>query len=68
MLVHQCDACGKISINRIAADDNIEMLLTVFESSFNLNSTEHSLTTQKEITLLAPDDRQRLQAQLFGQR
>ncbi len=66
MLVHQCDECGKISINRIAADDSTEMLWTVFEASFDLETIENPPTTQTGITLLAADDRRQLQDQLFG--
>jgi hypothetical protein len=33
MLVHRCVDCGEFSINRIAADDNTEILLTVFRNT-----------------------------------
>ena len=33
MLIHQCVDCGKVSINRIAADDIAETLYQVYESS-----------------------------------
>ncbi|HEX2979738.1 MAG TPA: RNHCP domain-containing protein, partial [Anaerolineaceae bacterium] len=36
MLVHLCSGCGKISLNRIAADDLAYAINTVFERSLNL--------------------------------
>lgn len=33
MLIHHCLGCGKLSINRIAADDNAECLLEAFNTS-----------------------------------
>ncbi len=36
MLIHECTGCGKISINRIAADDNEETILKVFDESQKL--------------------------------
>ena len=34
MLVHECTECGTLSINRIAADDDPENILTIFQDSF----------------------------------
>jgi hypothetical protein len=67
MLVHQCEGCGKISINRIAADDNAEILLEVFETSCSLKTREGFVDNPDHIDLLTPNDRRILQAQLFGQ-
>jgi hypothetical protein len=33
MLVHRCINCGDLSINRVAADDDLDMLLAVLRSS-----------------------------------
>src|SRR6187549_2977857 len=37
MLVHACTDCESISINRIAADDDLEMILAAFQSSLRLD-------------------------------
>ncbi len=66
MLVHQCEGCGKISINRIASDDNAEFLLEVFETSCSRKSIDGSLLKQDNIDLLTPKDRPILQVQLLG--
>ncbi len=66
MLVHQCEGCGKISINRIAADDNVEVLLEIFESSCSMKSMDGFLLKHDSIDLLTPKDRPILQVQLLG--
>ncbi len=44
MLIHRCSECGKLSINRIAADDQTERLMEIFFSSLGLDSsTQHQL-------------------------
>jgi hypothetical protein len=65
MLVHQCECCGKISINRIAADDSTQVLMDVFERSSSMSRQEF-LFEQDDIHILAQDDRPVLQTQLIG--
>ncbi len=38
MLIHRCKDCGKLSINRIAADDITERLLEIFYASIGTNA------------------------------
>jgi hypothetical protein len=66
MLVHQCTDCGEITINRIAADDDGETLLDVFNTSRSLPTQTQSLLLENEIMVLAPDSLPVLQLQLFG--
>lgn len=55
MLVHECSACGKLSINRIAGDDSNDRIITVFNSS--LSNSVMSRNLKKEgIQLLTIDD------------
>jgi hypothetical protein len=65
MLVHQCEGCGRISINRIAADDSAEVLMEVFDRSSRMSLHEF-LFEQDEIHVLSTDDRPVLQTQLLG--
>ncbi len=37
MLIHWCTECGAVSINRLAADDDPERLVKVYESSLQLD-------------------------------
>ena len=37
MLVHRCTECGKLSINRIAADDDSETMLVIYQHSLHLD-------------------------------
>jgi len=62
MVVHRCLGCGKISINRIAADDEAKEILKVFEKS--LKRTENVIG----IEFLGEKDREEIETQLFGKR
>ena len=37
MLINCCNDCGKISINRIAADDQVDRLMELFSESLSLS-------------------------------
>ena len=66
MIVHMCEGCGKVSINRIAADDDIGMLLDIFEESTKLDSFTRSLIALNDITILESGDHLILQVKLCG--
>ena len=65
MLVHQCEGCGRLSINRIAADDSTQVLMDVFERSSSLRMQE-LLFEQDDIHILTQNDPPVLQTQLIG--
>lgn len=58
MLIHYCTnkACGKISINRIAADDNSESILRVFKESQTIDHHLKEEITKAGIRLLTEGD------------
>jgi hypothetical protein len=66
MLIHLCDECGKLSINRIAADDDTGTVLEIFESSLKLNAGIQSLLSQAEITILEAGDGHLVRERLLG--
>ena len=66
MFIHQCLKCGKISINRLAADDNPQVILEVFEESKQLNPEKINELTQAGIKTLTEQDKQEIETQLFG--
>lgn len=62
MLVHRCAGCGKLSLNRIAADDSAEDLLALFEASF-----VHVLAGEADgVALLTEADGELVRRRLFG--
>ena len=66
MLVHCCEACRALSINRIAADDRTDQLLQVFRTSKDLDP---ALSTQIEAAGIYPimqDEFWLVRRQLFG--
>jgi RNHCP domain-containing protein len=66
MLVHLCDGCGKPSINRIAADDDVATVLETFERSRELDKDTKSTLTQSGIVILATGHLQLVREQLLG--
>lgn len=66
MLVHECVECGKLSINRIAADDCPEDLLEVYRRSTKTEDALIASLTKSGIRLLDYDDFHALNARLFG--
>lgn len=66
MLVHWCEDCGKVSINRIAADDSTEMILSVLEQSAGLDSETHDLLAQNGVVSLTLSQADRVQQCLLG--
>jgi hypothetical protein len=51
MIVHFCRGCGKISKNRISADDNNHIIVALFESSSNTSTTMRKLIAENGIEL-----------------
>jgi hypothetical protein len=65
MLVHSCSDCGHHSINRIAADDDSDLLLELFEASIRLKSNERRLLKLEGIEVLNGSQKKLVQAQLI---
>jgi hypothetical protein len=66
MLIHLCAGCGKVSINRIAADDAAEMILGVYQSSLQLEAQMRSQLAGEGIRALDATDREIVNIRLFG--
>jgi len=66
MLVHHCKGCENISINRIAADDDADMILDVFKASLALPVRTRNLLTDEGIHLLSSESSAVLGLQLYG--
>jgi len=65
MIIHLCLSCGKISVNRIAGDDNEYQLLLLLEESNLESKTIHNLINM-EIKLLTLADKEAVLNNLFG--
>lgn len=66
MLIHRCRECGKLSINRIAADDRVDRLMEVFYSSIELDGLTRQQVAISEIHLLQRADLEMVLCQLQG--
>jgi hypothetical protein len=65
MLVHMCVDCGKLSINRIAADDRVDRLREIFHASFEWGDEIPQLCCSG-IRLLSKEDAWLIDRQLYG--
>lgn len=68
MIAHRCQECDRVSINRIAGDDNPKAILELFENSLVIDSEERETLKDQEIELLEGKDRSQLEIQLFGKK
>jgi hypothetical protein len=68
MLVHQCEDCGKISINRIAADDDNGALLDIYHASQSLDAATRTRLLEASISPLGAAERKLVNLRLFGQK
>jgi DNA-directed RNA polymerase subunit RPC12/RpoP len=66
MIVHRCIECGKLSINRIAADDNSDQLLVIFQDSQHLERHVRAEIEGAGIQTTTLDDFTSVLDQLFG--
>ncbi len=66
MLIHACDGCGGVSINRIAADDLAERIYAVYERSLQLDEALDRRLDGQPIRLLVEGDRKLVRRRLFG--
>ena len=66
MIVHECTACGRISINRIAADDSSDAILNIFQQSLELHQNIKVKLVQQGIQLISFEEKDVVMKQLFG--
>ena len=66
MLIHQCTECGKLSLNRIAADDDAGLVFEAFERSTRLDTETHDQLASRGITALKAGDACLVRTRLFG--
>jgi hypothetical protein len=66
MLVHRCTNCNRLSINRVAADDDPMKLLAVFNNSpEDIHRIQH-MCQEQGILLLKRSERSLVHTRLFG--
>ncbi len=65
MIIHECLACNKISINRIAGDDDAEMILKLFDSSKKLSKEKIEELKREGVDIIL-DKKEEIKNQLFG--
>lgn len=66
MLIHECIECKSLSINRIAADDDSDAVIAVFQASLQLDPQTHLVCQQNGIVILNAKDTTAVHKQLYG--
>jgi hypothetical protein len=66
MLIHACNACKALSINRIAADDDPHKIIAVFEGSSQVGRVIIDHLESFGIRLVGEADNPFIRVQLFG--
>jgi len=66
MLIHECEDCRTLSINRIAADDDPATILSIFEGSLSYGTNLQSRMISQGILLLTEEHTQLVHIRLFG--
>ncbi|HMO59848.1 MAG TPA: RNHCP domain-containing protein [Roseiflexaceae bacterium] len=66
MLVHRCSLCGKLAINRIAADDSTAVIGELFAASCAAAASITDTLAAQGIILLTEADIQLIQQRLIG--
>jgi len=66
MLIHCCQDCKKISINRIAADDIAENIYEIYIRSLQLSHQHREQLDRSGIRALQQVDEEIVRARLFG--
>lgn len=66
MLVHECTECKALSINRIAADDEPEAIMTVFQESLTTGHQFNALYRDHGIAMLNETHINMVHTQLYG--
>lgn len=66
LVIHHCTGCGKFSINRIAADDDPQVLFNIFLESWKTDNLLRNQIIGSGIFLLDKNDQPAVETQLFG--
>ncbi|GIV65678.1 MAG: hypothetical protein KatS3mg047_0071 [Bellilinea sp.] len=68
MLIHHCIECGTVSINRLAADDDADLLLSVYQYSLNLDGEIYRKLARIGVVLMGKEERFLIFQRITGNR
>lgn len=66
MVISRCLSCGKISLNRIAGDDDPDAILSILEKSKHLDASTLKTLLENDVDLATEKDLTEIKTQLFG--
>jgi hypothetical protein len=68
VLIHRCTKCGKLVLNRIAADDCTDRIAALGAQPPAQHAARSAALAADGVTLLTAADRELVQHRLFGER
>ena len=68
LIIHHCTGCGRLSLNRLAADDLPEQAQEVFYDSWRMAPFLRRQLVEQGITALQAADRELVESRLLGKR
>jgi hypothetical protein len=66
MIVHKCLKCDKVSINRVAGDDDVNKIFKLFEKQLSLDKKDKLLLLKNNVVSLTQDNEAEIKSQLYG--
>jgi len=66
LLVHLCTECGRVSLNRLAADDDPEKVEAAFRAASRLDMQTRSRLALAQVSLLDESEIDFVRAQMYG--
>ena len=66
MLIHKCADCEGISLNRLAADDEEAIILSVFNESLSLSGEALKKLEEEDIDVVGKEGKEKVFIKLFG--
>lgn len=66
MLVHECLLCGRLSINRLASDDDDMAIVALLNESFSLSEETKKKISDEGINIAGEGEKEKVFVKLFG--
>ena len=66
MLIHRCEDCGRLSVNRIAADDDANLIFDLYQTALKMDPQVKAELEASDIHSLGEKEEPIVRAQLFG--
>jgi hypothetical protein len=66
MIIHECEKCGRVSINRLSADDDDGAILSLFGDSLGMEENKKNMLVGSGIDVADSGAKEDIFIRLFG--